>query len=88
MTELQKMWMGKIVEYFNYYHIISQDGKSQVRFPIMSLDISIDLTLAAALWPWGRLSLYQKRVPGIFLRGKGLPARKADNLTVICEPTV
>jgi hypothetical protein len=24
--------------------------------------------------------------PGIFLGGKGRPARKADNLTAICEP--
>jgi hypothetical protein len=28
------------------------------------------------------------RVPGIFLGGKGRPARGADNLTAICEPTV
>jgi hypothetical protein len=26
--------------------------------------------------------------PGIFLGTKGRPARKADNLTAICEPTV
>jgi hypothetical protein len=36
----------------------------------------------------GRLSLQQKWVPGIFLGGKGRPARKADNLTAICEPNV
>jgi hypothetical protein len=33
----------------------------------------------------GRLNLEQKTVPGIFLGSKGQPARKADNLTVICE---
>jgi hypothetical protein len=27
-------------------------------------------------------------VPGIFQGGKGRPARKADNVTAICEPIV
>jgi hypothetical protein len=29
-----------------------------------------------------------KRVPRIFLGGKGRPTLKADNLTAICDPTV
>ena len=34
-----------------------QAGRSRVRFPIVSLDIFIDIILLAALWPWGRFSL-------------------------------
>jgi len=34
-----------------------QDGRSQVRFPMVSLEFFIDIILPAALWPWGRLSL-------------------------------
>jgi len=32
-------------------------GRSQVRFPMVSLKFFIDITLPAALWPWGWLSL-------------------------------
>jgi hypothetical protein len=50
---------------------------------------SICLNLPVTLWPWSRLSRWQKWVPGIFQRVKGgRPARKADNLTAICEPIV
>jgi hypothetical protein len=48
-----------------------QAGRSRVRFPMKSLDFSIDLILSAALWLRGLLSLYQKWVPGIFLGVKG-----------------
>jgi hypothetical protein len=34
-----------------------QAGRSRVRFPMVSLEFFIDITLPAALWPWGCLSL-------------------------------
>jgi hypothetical protein len=34
-----------------------QTGTSRVRFPMVSLEFSIDIIVSVALWPWGRLSL-------------------------------
>jgi hypothetical protein len=45
---------------------------------------SIYLIIAAALWPWGQLSLCTRTLPG----GKRRSASKVDNLTAICEPIV
>jgi hypothetical protein len=50
---------------------------------------SIDLILSVALWLWGRLSLWEKLVPRIFLEVKGgRSENKAVKVTAVCEPTV
>jgi hypothetical protein len=60
---------------------VPQVGRSRVRIPMMWIFFSIYLILPA----WGRLSLWQKLVPGILLASKGRRVCKADNLTAICE---
>jgi hypothetical protein len=36
---------------------MQQVGRSRIRFPLRSLDFSINLILPGELWPWGQLSL-------------------------------
>jgi hypothetical protein len=63
-----------------------QTGKSRVRFPMVLLEFFIGIILSVALWPWGRLSLYQED----FLGGKcgrclgltTLPSSSADCLDI------
>jgi hypothetical protein len=54
----------------------------RVRFPMMSLDFQLTSSFQPHYGP--RVD----SVPGNFLRGKGQPARKADNCPAICEPIV
>jgi hypothetical protein len=62
-----------------------QAGKSRVLVPMRLLN-SIYPVLPAVIWPWGLLSLQQKRVPEDILGGKVRLERKVDKLTAICEP--
>jgi hypothetical protein len=50
-----------------------QAGRSRVRFPMRSLDLSLYLKIPASLWSWRRQSLLQKQ---------------DDNMIAICEPIV
>jgi hypothetical protein len=87
------VWIFNIIFLKNIGSIVGwgtmlQAGRSWLRFPMKSLDFLIDLILPTALWPWGRLSLYQKWIPGILLGGEGWLAFKAEYLTAIFEPIV
>jgi hypothetical protein len=58
-----------------------QPGRSRIRFPMRSLDFSIDY--GPGVDSTSNRNEYQD-LPG----GKGRQARGVDNLTAICEPTV
>jgi hypothetical protein len=58
-----------------------QAGRSRVQFPMMSLDFRVFPYLSSRAMALG----WTQRLRSIFLGGKGHPARKADNLTAVCE---
>jgi hypothetical protein len=57
---------------------------SQIRVPMRSLDFSFDLNPSSRTMgsTQSLTEMSTRNLPG----GKGRPARKADNLTSICEP--
>jgi hypothetical protein len=61
-----------------------QAGRSRVRVPRRWIFFQFDLILPAALSTQSLTEMSTRNLPGV----KGRPARKADNITVICEPIV
>jgi hypothetical protein len=65
-----------------------QAGRARVIFPMRSLDFSIGLILPAALMALGSTQPLTETSSTIIPGSNGRPARKADDLTIICGPTV
>jgi hypothetical protein len=70
-------------------HAVAQLGETlryrpRVRFPIVSLEFFIDITLPAVLWPWDRFILYEKWVSEIYPRGKGDRCLGLTTLPSLC----
>ena len=79
---------GTAVYYRSGWGTRLQTGRSRVRFPMVSLEFFSNIVLPVALWPWGRLSLWQKWVPGVFHGGKGGRCVGLTNLPPSCAVVV
>jgi hypothetical protein len=69
-----------------------QVGRSRVLDPMRSLNFSIYLIFPAApgheVYSVSNKNEYQKQGKNKFLGIRARPARKADNLTAICDPII
>jgi hypothetical protein len=64
-----------------------QAGRSRIRLP-MSLDLQLTLSFQPHYGPAVDAASNRNEYQESSWGGKGRPARKADNLTAICEPIV
>jgi hypothetical protein len=85
MTHYTHQWaLGSVIG----WGTTLQAGRWWVRFPMKSLDFSIYLILPAALWPLVSTQPLTELSARNLPAANGRPARKAGNLTGICEPII
>jgi hypothetical protein len=65
-----------------------QAGRSRVRVPVRSLNVFNLLNPSSRTMVVGVDSAWIEWVPGIFMKDKVRPARKADNLAAIYGPII
>jgi hypothetical protein len=65
-----------------------QAGSSRVRYSMRSMDFTVGPNPSSRTMALGSTQPLTEISTRNLLGGKGLPTRKADNLTAICEPIV